>query len=80
MATVPAEEIVHHYTKAYQKLYNRTPRELEVLDDDWVIVNGARMRVSELAYLTRQLQQEYAQGLEERRSVLKRLVNWFKGT
>lgn len=80
MATVPAEEVVHYYAKAYQKLYNRIPRDLEVVDNDWVIVNGARMRVTELEYLTRQLQQEYARGIEERRSVLKRLVNWFKGT
>jgi hypothetical protein len=80
MATAPADEVVQYYMKAYQKLYNRTPRDLEVVNDDWVIVNGARMRVSELEYLTRQLQQEYAQGLEERRSVLKRLVAWFKGT
>ncbi len=80
MATLPAEEVVTYYAKAYQKLYNRTPRDLEVLNDDWVIVNGARMRVSELEYLTNQLQQEYARGIEERRSVIKRLVNWFKGT
>lgn len=80
MASVPAEEVVAYYTKAYQKLYNRTPSDLEVLDQDWVVVNGARMRVSELEYLTHRLQQEYAQGLEERRSVLTRLVKWFKGT
>lgn len=80
MATAPAEEVIHYYAKAYQKLYNRTPSDLRVVDNDWVIVNGARMRVSELEHLTRQLQQEYTQGLEERRSILRRLVTWFKGT
>jgi hypothetical protein len=74
-----SEKVMLHYAEAYQKLYKRTPKDLRVLDNDWVIVNGARMRVSELEYLTRQLQQEYHQGLSERRSMVTRLVKWFKG-
>lgn len=74
------EKVAAHYTEAYEKLYKRTPRDLRVLDNEWVIVNGARMRVAELEYLTRQLQQEYNQGLEQRRGVVLRLLNWFKGT
>ncbi|GAB4524646.1 MAG: hypothetical protein OHK0046_39640 [Anaerolineae bacterium] len=73
------EKVIAHYIEAYQKLYNRTPRELQILDNDWVIVNGARMRLSELEYLTVQLQHEYKQGLSERRSLVNRLVKWFKG-
>lgn len=74
------EKVIAHYIEAYQKLYNRSPRELQILDNEWVIVNGARMRVSELAYLTAQLQHEYKQNAtEERRSIVKRLVKWFKG-
>jgi len=73
------QTVVEHYTEAYQKLYQRTPRDLQILDHDWIIVNGARMRISELQYLTQQLQQEYKQGLEQRRGLVKRLVTWFKG-
>lgn len=74
-----SEKVMMHYVDAYQKLYNRTPKDLKALDNEWVVVNGARMRVGELEYLTKQLQQEYAQGLEEKRNVVLRLLKWFKG-
>ncbi|HEX2619798.1 MAG TPA: hypothetical protein VHL11_06615 [Phototrophicaceae bacterium] len=74
-----SEKVMTHYADAYQKLYNRTPRDLRALDNEWVVVNGARMRINELEYLTRQLQQEYTQGLEQKRNVVMRLVKWFKG-
>jgi hypothetical protein len=67
-----------HYAQAYQRLYKRLPRDLRALDNNWVVVNGARMRVAELEYLTRQLQQEYDQSLAQRRSVVNRLLKWFK--
>jgi len=70
--------IVESYVLAYQKLYKRHPKELRLLDEDWVIVNGARMRLSELAYLTTHLQKEYSQGLMDKRGALRRLINWLK--
>jgi hypothetical protein len=73
-----SEKAMVHYTDAYSKLYNRLPKDLRALDHEWVIVNGARMRVSELEYLTHQLQQEYKQGLTEKRSMVHRLLGWFK--
>jgi hypothetical protein len=66
------------YAEAYQKLYKRMPKDLRALDNNWVVVNGARMRVSELEYLTKQLQQEYSQSLDERRGLVNRLLKWFK--
>ncbi|MCU0514394.1 MAG: hypothetical protein MUE40_17720 [Anaerolineae bacterium] len=72
------EKVVHSYTQAYQRLYRRIPSDLRILDQEWVIVNGARMRVSELEFLTTRLQQEYEQGAGARRSVITRLINWFK--
>ncbi len=79
MAEMYSEKIMRRYVEAYQKLYNRIPKDLRALDEEWVIVNGARMRVSELEYLTRQLQQEYDQSIDQRRSVVNRLVKWLKG-
>jgi hypothetical protein len=73
------EEAIRHYTQAYQRLYQRPPANLKVIDHNWVIVSGARMRITELNYLTKQLQEEYFQGLKQRRSVVKRLIKWFKG-
>lgn len=73
-----SEKAMLHYTDAYQKLYKRQPKDLRALDHEWVIVNGARMRVGELEYLTVQLQQEYKQGITEKRGMVNRLLSWFK--
>ena len=73
-----SEKAMIHYAQAYQRLYKRLPKDLRALDNNWVVVNGARMRVNELEYLTRQLQQEYDQSLAQRRSMVNRLLKWFK--
>ncbi len=77
---VHSQQIVTHYAHAYQQLYKRSPKELRILDNGWVNVNGAKMRVSELEFLTQQLQKEYysLNTSLERRSVVTRLLNWFK--
>lgn len=72
------DRVITQYAEAYQKLYNRLPRDIQNLDNGWVIVNGARMRISELEYLTLQLQQEINQDLLKRRNVVTRLLKWFK--
>lgn len=73
-----SEKALMRYSEAYQRLYNRKPKDLRTLEQGWVIVNGARMRVTELEYLTAQLQTEYRQGLEQRRSIVHRLLKFFK--
>lgn len=77
--SIRPEKVVTHYIDAYQKLYKRSPRQVKLIDQDWVVVNGARMRISELEYLTVQLQKEYQQSLSDRRNMVMRLVRWFKG-
>ncbi len=72
------DRVIAQYAEAYQKLYKRLPRDIQNLDNGWVIVNGARMRISELEYLTLQLQQEINQDLLKRRNVVTRLLKWFK--
>lgn len=74
-----SENILSHYTQAYQLLYKRTPKDIRILGNGWVSVNGAKMRLTEVEFLTTQLQLEYNQlVLAERRSIVKRLLNWFK--
>ncbi|HEX2906515.1 MAG TPA: hypothetical protein VHO69_06615 [Phototrophicaceae bacterium] len=73
-----SEKALVRYSEAYQLLYNRKPKDLRPLENGWVVVNGARMRVTELEYLTTQLQHEYRQGLDQRRTVVQRLLKWFK--
>jgi hypothetical protein len=72
------DKIVDGYVKAYQKLYQRSPTEVNILDQEWVVVNGARMRIGELEFLTGQLRQEYEQIAGSKRSVVSRLINWLK--
>lgn len=78
MMSKGAEWVMRNYVEAYEQLYQRRPRDLRALDQEWVIVNGARMRLDELEYITRQLQQEYQQ-TRSKRSVVERLIRWFKG-
>ncbi len=75
---VNSEKAMLHYLEAYAQLYKRQPKDLRALDHEWVVVNGARMRVTELEYLTHQLQQEYKQGMAEKRSMVNRLLGWFR--
>ncbi len=72
------DHIIAQYSEAYRKLYNRQPRDIQNLDNGWVIVNGARMRLAELEYLTHQLDQEFNQDLLRRRNVVTRLLKWLK--
>lgn len=77
---VSNDKILLAYSEAYQKLYQRKPRELRLIENDFVIVNGARMRVSDLEHLAIQLQREYARLHEQRRSIVNRLLTWFKSS
>jgi hypothetical protein len=72
------EHVMHSYAEAYEKLYNRRPRDLRAVDSNWVIVNGARMRINELEILTKQLQMEYKQSMASKRNLVSRLIGWFK--
>lgn len=78
--TLSPEYVMHSYAEAYEKLYKRRPRDLRAVDSNWVIVNGARMRINELEILTKQLQMEYKQSMVSKRSVVSRLIGWFKNT
>ncbi|MDQ7025084.1 MAG: hypothetical protein Q9P44_05945 [Anaerolineae bacterium] len=77
---ISPERVMHNYAQAYEKLYNRRPRDLRAVDSHWVIVNGARMRTNELEILTKQLLLEYKQSMRDRRSIVSRLIRWFKTT
>lgn len=65
------------YQSVYLSLYQRRPRELRDLGNNWVLVNGARMSVEELENLANELQKEFQQVQINKRSVVKRLLNWF---
>jgi len=72
------EKLMDTYTEVYQNVYQRSPRDLQILNEDWVLVNGAKMRITELEYLTQQLQLEYNEMRRQKRSLVSRLINWLK--
>jgi len=74
---VNTEKAMAKYLEIYQSLYRRAPTELRDLGGDWVLVNGARMSLIELEQLTEQLQRELQQEQNRKRSLVKRLLNWF---
>ncbi|MBN1963136.1 MAG: hypothetical protein JW910_00715 [Anaerolineae bacterium] len=69
---------IKQYHQAYRKLYQRDPRELRDLGSGWVLVNGARMQVTELERLTVQMLSEHRQITAEKRNIVQRLVAWFQ--
>ncbi|NDJ77652.1 MAG: hypothetical protein GYB65_15480 [Chloroflexi bacterium] len=71
------EKAMARYLEVYLALYQREPKELRDLGDEWVLVNGARMRVDELENLAAELSREYQQVLSNKRSIVKKLMNWF---
>lgn len=71
------EKAMARYLEIYQSLYRRVPTELRDLGGDWVLVNGARMTLPELEQLTAQLQRELQEEQMRKRSLVKRLLNWF---
>lgn len=75
---ITSEQAMQSYVNAYAKLYNCQPKDLRTLDIDWVMVNGARMHATELLYLTAQLVLEYKKGQERKKSIVNRLIGWFK--
>ena len=70
---------IHNYLEVYSKLYQRTPTDLQILDRNWVIVNGMRLQVDDLEHVTRFMQMEYDQSRSQKRSVVLRLLAWLKG-
>ncbi len=76
-ADIRVEKAMARYLDVYRLLYQREPRELRDMGNSWVLVNGARMSVDELENLSDQLNREYQQVLSNKRSIVKKLLNWF---
>jgi hypothetical protein len=72
------EGAISRYSDAYHKVYHRRPSQLHTVGKDWIIVNGARMQPSDLDFLTSQLLHEYQQTFQRRRTIVGRLIKWFK--
>jgi hypothetical protein len=71
------EKAMARYSNLYLSLYQRAPKELRDLGNNWVLVNGARMNVDELENLSEELNREYQQVLANKRTLVKKLLGWF---
>jgi hypothetical protein len=71
------QKAMARYLDVYRLLYQREPRELRDIGNNWVLVNGARMSINELENLATQLKREYQQVLSNKRTIVQRLLNWF---
>jgi hypothetical protein len=71
------QQAMSDYLEVYFALYQRHPREVRDLGNNWVLVNGAHMRVTELQMLTLHLKRELASSRAAKRSVVQRLLKWF---
>lgn len=72
------QRVVTKYLQLYKQLYNREPKDIRVIDEEFVIVNDTQIRLADLEMLTQQLEQEYQSIQNKHRSVVKRLINWFR--
>ena len=73
-----AELALARYTEIYEKLYAHAPKDVRILSGDWLIVNGAQLRASELAQMTAVLELEHSLTQERKRSLATRLTGWLR--
>jgi hypothetical protein len=73
-----AELALARYTEIYEKLYAHAPKDVRILSGDWLIVNGAQLRASELAQMTDLLELEHSLTQERKRSLATRLTSWLR--
>lgn len=76
MEAIQPEQSLRHYAHAYQQVYRTVPKDMRILGNGWVSVNGARMRVAEVEYLAQQLDYEFQRQRDSRRGVVQRLIRW----
>jgi hypothetical protein len=72
-----AEQALMCYADAFYRVHRFMPDDLLALDDDWVFVNGVRIHVSEVNWLTNCLEQEFAMQ-QQKRGVVVRLIEYFE--
>jgi hypothetical protein len=78
MSAVDVKHILFGYMEAYKRLYNRYPRNIEAILGDWVIIGGARMHITEVEHLTARLRDEYSHTTNQKRTLVNRLIAFFK--
>ncbi len=66
-----AEQALMCYADAYYRVNRYIPDDLCALDEDWGFVNGVRIHVSEVEWLTACLEQEFAMQQKQRGNIVR---------
>ena len=72
-----AEQTLMCYTDAFYRVHRYVPDDIFAVDENWVFLNGVKIPVSEVAWLTNCLEQEYAIQ-QMKRGVVVRLIEYFE--
>jgi hypothetical protein len=73
-----AEIALARYTAVYEKVYAHAPKDVRILSGDWLIVNGAQLRASELSQMTELLELEHQLAQGRKRNLATRLTGWMR--
>ena len=73
-----AELALAHYAEVYERVYAHAPQDVRILSGDWLIVNGAQLRASELAKMTEVMEQEFSLAQGRKRNLATRLTSWLR--
>ena len=73
-----AELALARYTEVYEKVYAHAPKDVRILSGDWLIVNGAQLRASELSQMTELLELEHTLAQGRKRNIATRLTSWLR--
>lgn len=75
------QKTITRYIQLYEALYDRQPKDVRVIDGEFILINNTQIRLADLKQLTQQLQHEYdAKRRQQRqqRSTIQRLINFFR--
>jgi hypothetical protein len=73
-----AELALARYAEVYEKVYAHAPPDVRILSGDWLIVNGAQLRASELTQMSELLELEYTLSQGRKRNLATRLTSWLR--
>lgn len=72
------QRVASRYLDLYRKVYNREPKDLRVLDNNFVVVNHVQLRLTDLETLCEQLEEEYRSLKRQKRNTITRLMQWLR--
>lgn len=73
-----AERALTQYVSIYEKLHAAPPKDICILSGDWLLVDGAQLRASELARMSEQMERDYILAQARRRGIALRVASWLR--